>query len=702
MGLIVAIYLIIRYWPEESLEWHDEPGYRWAELPALHSGRPGFTLLPASETRITFSNSLTPDQIGDNRFLLGGSGVATGDVDGDGLVDVYFCSLDGSNVLYKNLGNWKFRDITQRAGVACPDRFSTGATFVDVDGDYDLDLLVTALGGPNAFFTNDGTGKFTEATHSAGLESSGGSTSMAFADIDGDGDLDLYMTNFKSKSVESIYSPQERAQHRVTKKVGNTFEVVPRFQEHYRVDMIGDQPFLFENAEPDFLYLNDGHGHFNLASFTDGRFLDEKGKPVSELKDWGLLARLQDMDNDGDPDIYVCNDFWSPDRIWINDGTGRFRAIDRLAIRHTSKFSMAVDFSDLDRDGDVDFFLIDMLARDHQRRMQQTRINFTPHAAIGPFDSRTQIKRNTLFLNRGDDTYAEIGQFSGVQASEWTWSVRFLDVDLDGYEDIITTNGQLHAFEDNDTNERVERLAAIGYDFRRLAVLYPSYLTPSVAFRNRGDLTFEDVSQEWGFTTPDLAWGMAFADFDQDGDLDIATNRLHEPAGIYRNESLAPRLAIRLSGLPPNTQGIGAKIKVLGGPVPQSKEVICGGTYLSGSDPLYVFAAGEVENNLMIEVVWRSGKVSRIKDVKANHIYEVFEPAAKTDEQSQPDSSLTSSPYFEDVSYLINHEHHEDAFDDFTRQPLLPNRLSQLGPGVAWYDFDGDNDDDLIITSGSG
>ncbi|MFQ5638368.1 MAG: FG-GAP-like repeat-containing protein [bacterium] len=703
--LIGVFFLILLLLPEKSFKWNAEAGYRWAELPALNPGQPGFTLLPSSKTKIAFTNSLTEDQIKGNRFLLGGSGVATGDVDGDGLIDLYFCGLDTSNILYKNVGNWKFKDITERAGVACSNRFSTGATFADIDGDSDLDLLVTALGGPNACFLNDGAGTFTEVTDSAGLKSTNGSTSMTLADIDGDGDLDLYMTNFKKISVESLYAPRERAPNRVAKKVGDTYEILPQFKQHYRVEIVGGQPTLFENAEPDILYLNDGNGIFSPASFTGGRFLDEAGNPVSELKDWGLQPRFQDMDNDGDPDIYVCNDYWSPDRIWINDGSGHFQAIAKLAVRHTSRFTMAVDFSDVDRDGDTDFLLIDMLSQNHQRRMQQIGTSSSLPPIIGQFDDRPQIKRNTLFLNRGDNTYAEIGQFSGVQASEWTWSVRFLDVDLDGYEDILATNGQLHDFEDSDTNDRVQRLAAFGYDYRQLTMLYPKYLTPNVAFRNKGDLTFENVSQKWGFTTPDIAWGMAFADFDNDGDLDIATNRLHDPAGIYRNEASAPRIAVRLKGLAKNTQGIGAKIRLEGGPVLQQKEVMCAGTYLSGSDPMVTFAADSVEKELAIEVIWRSGKISRINNVIPNRIYEIDETGAISLRDSivspfSPDS--TAKPFFDDVSHLIDHEHHEDVFDDFKRQPLLPYRLSQLGPGVAWHDIDSDGDDDLMIASGKG
>ncbi|MFQ5675761.1 MAG: FG-GAP-like repeat-containing protein, partial [bacterium] len=603
----------------------------------------------------------------------------------------------------ENLGNWKFKDITERAGVACPNRFSNGVTFADIDGDSDLDLLVTALGGPNACFLNDGTGKFTEVTESVGLKSDKGSTSIALADIDGDADLDIYMTNFKPKSVESIYPPHELRPNRVARKVGDSYEIVPKFKEHYRIEKIGDQPVLLENPDPDFLYLNDGTGHFRLASLTDSTFLNEKGQPLTEIRDWGLLARLQDMDNDGDPDIYVCDDYWSPDRTWINDGKGRFRAIDKFAIRHTSKFTMAMDLSDIDRDGDLDFMLIDMLSQDHQRRMRQLGPERQQAPTqIGHFADRPQLKRNTLFLNRGDNTYTEIGQISGVQATEWTWSIRFIDVDLDGYEDIIATNGQQHDFEDADTNDRVEKLALFGQDPRQLVTLYPDYPTPNVAFRNNGDLTFDDVSQQWGFTEPDIAWGMAFADFDNDGDLDIATNRLHQAAGIYRNETSAPRISVRLRGDSPNTQGIGAKIKVINGKFEQQKEVISGGTYLSGSDPMFTFAAGDSGRNLAIEVTWRNGKKTRIDQVSRNRIYEIFESPNTMNGESSKDTDAGLTGYFEDVSFLIHHRHNESPFDDFKRQPLLPIRLSQLGPGVAWYDIDGDEDDDLIISGGSG
>ncbi|MFQ5824735.1 MAG: VCBS repeat-containing protein [bacterium] len=709
VSLVLILFVIIRYWPtEKHIKWREESGFRWAKLSIPKSSNSGFKQLSASETGITFTNNLTKDQIDSNRVLLNGSGVAVGDIDGDELADLYFSRLNGPNVLYKNLGNWKFEDITAAAGVACAEQYSSGTAFADIDGDGDLDLLVIAWGGPNACFLNDGTGKFTEITTSAGISSKTGASTMALADIDGDGDLDLYITNNKKIRAEDIYLPGELAFENIVEKVGDSYRIAPKFQEHYSIEIRSNFVLRFETAEPDILYLNDGKGHFNKVSFTDGRFLDEEGKPVSKLKDWGLMTRFQDMDDDGDPDIYVCNDFESPDRIWINDGKGYFQAIPKIAIRKTSNSTMAVDFSDIDRDGDLDFFVVDMLSRNHRRRMTQMSTMVPIPFAIGTIDNRPQYMRNTLFLNRGDKTYAEIAHFSGVQASEWSWSNLFLDVDLDGYEDVLVSTGHYYDAQDYDTRERIDKrlrfMKTVGFAKppSNPIFLYPRLELPNIAFRNRGDLTFEEVGQEWGFASTDISHGMALGDFDNDGDLDVVINRFDAPAGVYRNESVAPRIAVRLRGLPPNTQGIGAKIRVVGGPVPQSKEVICAGTYLSSSDPFYVFAAGEAENDLTIEVKWRNGKISVIKDVKPNRVYEIYESAAISTQIAQPTPDSIPKPYFEDVSELINHTHHEDPYDDFKRQPLLPNRLSQLGPGVAWHDLDGDGDDDLVITSGKG
>jgi hypothetical protein len=334
LALIAFIVLMVTRSNHDQLEWTDEERFRYALLDPIGSGQNGLSLISGDQTNIVFRNELTTEEIEGNRFLLSGSGVAIGDVDADGLADIYFCRLNGENVLYKNLGNWEFKDITQEASLNDVERYSTGTVFADLDGDTDLDLLVTALGGPNSYYRNDGEGVFTDITAEGGLESSKGSTSMALADIEGDGDLDLYVTNFKVNSVESILSPFERRQANITEREGQKFIVKPEFAEHYRVDLRGDEPVLIEKAELDVLYINDGIGRFTAFSVDTDRFTDENGNNISELFDWGLQVRFHDFDNDGDPDIYVCNDYGSPDRIWRNNSRGFFQPVGFKSIRH--------------------------------------------------------------------------------------------------------------------------------------------------------------------------------------------------------------------------------------------------------------------------------------------------------------------------------------------------------------------------------
>ncbi|MBI4664294.1 MAG: VCBS repeat-containing protein [Verrucomicrobia bacterium] len=736
-----------------GLEWKSAGGHRWADLAVPQAGKTGFTRLPASVTGLHFTNHLSEARVADNRILDNGSGVALGDVDGDGLCDIYFCRLEGPNALYRNLGDWKFTNITVRAGVACAADLSTGAVFVDIDGDRDLDLLVNSIGGGTRCFLNDGRARFSEQTAS-GLSQKFGGTSMTLGDVDGDGDLDLYVANYRTTTIRDS-PPDVKVQYEVA---GGKVTVQPA--DRFYAVMKGNAGFmLVERGEPDFLYLNDGRGRFTPVSWSDGTFLDEDGRPlVSAPKDWGLSAMFRDLNGDGAPDLYVCNDFrLSPDQVWINDGQGRFAAIPKLALRNMSMSSMGIDFADINRDGHVDFFVADMLSREPTRRHTQ-RVNAHPNLMALPFgviDNRPEVMRNTLYLNRGDDTFAEISQLSGLHASEWSWSPIFLDVDLDGYEDLLITTGNGHDVLDSDGNARLEEMSQRTPNQPIKALpLFPALLTPNFAFRNRGDLTFEEMGNSWGFNDRDVSQGMALADLDNDGDLDVVVNNLNAPAGIYRNESAAPRLAVRLKSAAGNTRGIGAKIKVLGGAVSQDQEMICGGRYLSGDDAMRVFAAWNPTNRMSIEVTWRSGQRSVVREVQPNRIYEIDEAGASERESGgagergsvgrlvetvtgetvnqgngvsakvaakaglmalppkskiqnpksqipQP-STLNSQPFFSDVSHLLSHSHYEEPFDDFARQPLLPNRLSQLGPGVCWHDFDGDGWDDLTVGSGRG
>ena len=660
----------------------------WTNLNVLNAGKTGFTLLPPDQTGINFENLLRDDLSTRNQILLNGSGVATGDFDNDGLCDIYLCRLEGYNALYKNLGDWRFEDVTEKAGVGAANKQSTGATFADIDGDGDLDLLIAAFGS-FICFVNDGRGHFTEATSAVGLTSKLTGSTIALADIDSDGDLDLYVSHYRTTTLK------DGGDLSLQTKDGRIV-IPPELRD--RITFVNGN--LREYGEPDALYRNDGKGHFTQISWTGGNFVDEDGNALKGPPlDWGLAVTFRDINNDGYPDIYVCNDFWTPDRIWINDGKGRFRALDKLAMRCTSASSMGVDFADIDGDGNQDCFVVDMLSRDHRRRMEQSDALKPQPASIGAIDNRPQINRNTLFLNRGDNTYAEIANLANVSDSEWSWCPIFFDIDLDGRPDIFITNGHGRDLQNLDTAYQLKLMPeGMTEEMQKRLLMYPRLATPNTAFHNLGNLQFEETSHAWGLDQEGSSYGAALADLDNDGDLDLVVNNLNAVASVYRNDSAAERISVRLKGESPNTQAIGAKISLLGDPVPrQTQEVICGGRYESGSDPLVVFAAGHAETKMALEVIWLNGRRSLIKDVKQNRFYAIDEDSSEAFEATPP---APDEPVFKDVSELIRHTHHENEFNDFQRQPLLPNRLSQLGPGVAWHDIDGDGFDDLIISSG--
>jgi enediyne biosynthesis protein E4 len=692
IGIVLGSFAGVVVAATAPLAWENGAGHRSAPVVPAGTGKTGFTSLDGAQTGVRFTNVLSIDSASKNHNLMQGAGVAAGDFDNDGWCDLYFCNVEGRNALYRNLGGIRFADVTEQAGVLAPrGMFSTGAAFADVNGDGALDLVVSANNGV-ALFVNLGDGTFTNTTAAAGLNTRPlGSTSIALADLDGNGALDLFIANYGENTIL-------RSGGQVSFRYVNGKPVVSG-RHARRLKIIDGR--LVEFGEPSALYLNDGKGKFTELSWTDGRFLDEESKPLKEApNDLSLSVMMRDINGDGAPDIYVCNDFQTPDRIWINDGQARFRALPRLAVRQVSNFSMGVDFADFDRDGHDDFIVVDMLSRLHTLKMTQMIETNLVTSMPGQIDNRPQIRRNVMFWNRGDGTYAEIANFAGVAATDWTWTPLFLDVDLDGYEDLLVSNG--HAFDTQDLDVTMAPSMGQGPEAaRKHLVSFPKLETPNYAFRNRRDRTFEEVGAQWGFDSKQVCHGVITADFDNDGDLDVAVSSLNAPALIYRNESAAPRLAVRLKGKAPNGRGIGARVTVLGGVVPeQAQEIICGGRYLSADDTVRMFAAGAMTNEMTIRVRWRSGLVSEVTGARANRIYEIDEAAARAVQSPKPE--VQSPKLFVDASALFGHKHHEEAFDDFARQPLLSRKLSQLGPGVAWIDLDDDGRDECVVGTGRG
>jgi len=659
----------------------------------------------SGRTGISFENTASDSILMASRVLAQGAGVALGDVDGDGLVDLFLARTEGPNALYRNLGGWRFEDITAVAGVALPDRTTSGAAFVDLDGDGDLDLLLLAITGPNAVFLNDGRGRFT--ARDLGLESTPrGSTTPTMADVDGDGDLDLFIANYRPFMVGDSLPPQQLAFNQVVREIApGRFEVRPELQAAFKIVMNPDGRGgnLVQRAEPDAFYLNAG-GRFTRVPLTSAeRFRDAEGRPLAaEPESFGLGARFADLNGDGAPDLYVANDFEEPDAFWVNDGRGTFQLADWTAVRQTSNSGMAVDVGDVNGDGLPDLYEVDMLSNDSRRLKTQMPTHVPRPKAPGELESQVQMQRNVLFLNRGDGTFQEVSRFAGVQASGWSWSTMFLDVDLDGWQDILIATGHTWDVMDADTQERLQNRLT-GIPWRRQLWEYPRLALRNVAYRNRGDLTYEDASARWGFgVEEDVSHTFAAGDLDGDGDLDVVVNRLHAPALVLRNNASAPRVAVRLVGDAPNTRAVGARIRVLGGAAPlQEREVVVGGLYMSHSDYQAAFATGDADS-VTIVVHWRDGRRSVIANARPNRLYEITTEAP--DDPSLAPSSASSLPsptLFEDATaQLGGHAHHEPSFDDWNRQFLLPNALSQLGPGVAWFDYDRDGDEDLIVGTG--
>ncbi len=673
------------------------------------SRQAGFTLMPASLTGIDSRNDLSPSAAEQNRILENGSGVAAGDVDGDGRCDLVMASIMGPNRLYMNQGQWHFQESPLNGDAACKHQASTGVLLADVEGDGDLDMLVNGIGTGTRLFLNDGDGVFSEKKDT-GLAQDGGPMSMAMADADGDGDLDLYVAHYREDTWKDL-PPGIRP--RVIQKKGIPY-AIPE-ERFVAIDLgQGNKPGIIEVGEPDCFYFNNGDGSFVLQEWLGGRFRDADGAVLKKVpRHWGLSVMFRDINGDRWPDLIVCNDFaHGADQVWINRDGHVFVRLSNADMRQSSWSSMAVDVADINRDGHDDFFVVEMLSRRHARRMTQ-RANYEtgleiPSIALS--EIRPQAQRNTLFLRRDDGSYAEIARMAGLAASEWSWATVFLDVDLDGYEDILVANGNNHDLLDGDTTiaAMIAMRSAPRGQLPRTLLMYPALPTANLAFRNRGDLTFEDLSQEWHFDALGISQGMCLADLDGDADLDVVINNLQDSPSLYRNDATRPRIAVRLKGPPKNRQAIGARVRIIsrhdGGLHPQSQVMLSGGRYLSSDESLRTFATPLDGQKRYMEVKWPSGQITRIEDIQQNAIYEVYHPVRE--KPTSVVSSLVSSEgaLFEALpASALPVAHLETSMKSGGMlQPLLPRYFGRSGPSLLVEDVDGNGTGDLILGHGQG
>ncbi len=427
-AFLCALLVACAHETKEPHAWHQEAGYRWRELD-VSGGAPGFTHMEGRASGITFSNEVSDSLLLGNRILGQGAGVALGDVDGDGRVDVFLGRTEGCSKLYRNLGNWHFQDITKEAGVGVCDRNTTGAVFADVDGDGDLDLILLSTRGPNAIFLNDGKGHFTER-RDLGLDSVGkGGTTITLADVDGSGRLSMYVANYRAYNLDDSLPPQQRAFNQMVRQSApGKYEIVPEFRNEYRLVMRPDMGGLRMSVRgsPDEFYRNEG-GRFVRVPVSE-RFTDAAGKPVQPDESFGLDAKFVDLNGDGAPDLYVGNDFEDMDALWFNDGHGNFKAASAASIRQMSNSSMGLDVADINGDGLPDIFVDDMLASDSRR--QKTRI---PGLSKKPGDHRThsspaaQVCSSSTAVTARSRRFRSLPDFPRADgrgapcSSTWTW-----------------------------------------------------------------------------------------------------------------------------------------------------------------------------------------------------------------------------------------------------------------------------------------